>query len=272
MKINEIISEGKTGPGLWANIHAKRKRGERMRKPGSKGAPTDQDFKDAASEGVAESTSGKLPRFLSYVLANSQGQFSDIEEIEDLFDYAYLSDLNLETIADGADEEGVSALKWMTPRMAWLLNNINDKSKLAVIKPLAASWMKTVAPAIDKYVKDVLNDLDEGVAEGILEETYNNDDEFFEAYGVMEYNDEMINEAEYQGRKVTLNKPMQGDVKKFKVYTKNEKGNVVKVNFGDPNSTIKKNNPARRKSFRARHNCDNPGPKTGARYWSCRKW
>ena len=105
-----------------------------------------------------------------------------------------------------------------------------------------------------------------------LEETYDNDDEFFEAYGVMEYNDEMINESEYQGRKVTLNKPMQGDVKKFKVYTKNEKGNVVKVNFGDPNSTIKKNNPARRKSFRARHNCDNPGPKTGARYWSCRKW
>jgi hypothetical protein len=105
-----------------------------------------------------------------------------------------------------------------------------------------------------------------------LEETYHDDDEFFEAYGVMEYNDEMINESEYQGRKVTLNKPMQGDVKKFKVYVKNPKGNVVKVNFGDPNSTIKKNNPARRKSFRARHNCDNPGPKTGARYWSCRKW
>ena len=84
--------------------------------------------------------------------------------------------------------------------------------------------------------------------------------------------DRSLQEAEYQGRKVKLNKPMRGDVKKFKVYVKNDKGNVVKVNFGDPYMRIKKSNPARRKSFRARHNCDNPGPKTKARYWSCRKW
>jgi hypothetical protein len=83
---------------------------------------------------------------------------------------------------------------------------------------------------------------------------------------------ETLEEAEYQGRKVTLNKPMRGDVKKSKVYVKNEKGNVVKVNFGDPNMKIKKSNPARRKSFRARHNCDNPGPKWKARYWSCKAW
>jgi hypothetical protein len=81
-----------------------------------------------------------------------------------------------------------------------------------------------------------------------------------------------MHEAEYQGREVKLGKPMQGDVKKFKVYVKNEKGNVVKVNFGDPNMRIKKSNPDRRRSFRARHNCDNPGPRTKARYWSCRKW
>lgn len=80
------------------------------------------------------------------------------------------------------------------------------------------------------------------------------------------------NEAEYQGRKVSLGKPMAGDVKKSKVYVKNAKGNVVKVNFGDPNMTIKKSNPKRRKSFRARHNCANPGPRTSARYWSCRAW
>ena len=83
---------------------------------------------------------------------------------------------------------------------------------------------------------------------------------------------ESVQEAEYQGRKVQLGKPMQGDVAKSKVYVKNAKGNVVKVNFGDKNMTIKKNNPARRKSFRARHNCDNPGPKWKARYWSCRAW
>jgi hypothetical protein len=82
-----------------------------------------------------------------------------------------------------------------------------------------------------------------------------------------------INEAEYQGREVKLGKPMQGDVKKFKVYVKNPKtGKVIKVNFGQKGMVIKKNNPAARKSFRARMNCDNPGPRTKANYWSCRKW
>ena len=87
-----------------------------------------------------------------------------------------------------------------------------------------------------------------------------------------------INEAEYQGRTVKLGKPTRGDVKKFKVYVKNPQGNVVKVNFGhkgkggEKTMTIKKNNPERTKSFRARHNCDNPGPRHKARYWSCRAW
>lgn len=80
--------------------------------------------------------------------------------------------------------------------------------------------------------------------------------------------------AEYQGKKVQLNKPFRTPKgpKKFSVYVKNDKGNVVKVNFGDPNMKIKKNIPERRKSFRARHNCDNPGPKYKARYWSCKAW
>ena len=87
-----------------------------------------------------------------------------------------------------------------------------------------------------------------------------------------------IQEAEYQGRKVKLNKIMQGDKKKFKVYVKNPKGNVVVVHFGQGGDAkggtmrIRKSNPEARKSFRARHNCDNPGPKHKARYWSCRKW
>jgi D-Tyr-tRNAtyr deacylase len=90
---------------------------------------------------------------------------------------------------------------------------------------------------------------------------------------------DQLMEAEYQGRKVQLGKIMQGDVKKFKVYVKNDKGNVVKVNFGfggksakGKRMVIKKNNPQRRKSFRARHNCDNPGPRWKARYWACRTW
>jgi hypothetical protein len=94
---------------------------------------------------------------------------------------------------------------------------------------------------------------------------------------------EDIDEAKYQGHEVPLGKPMRGDVKKFKVYVRNPKtGNIKKVNFGHGGTSakrasqktmrIKKSNPARRKSFRARHNCDNPGPRTGARYWSCRAW
>jgi hypothetical protein len=89
----------------------------------------------------------------------------------------------------------------------------------------------------------------------------------------------MLNEAEYQGRKVQLGKIMQGDIKKFKVYVKNDKGKVVKVNFGfggksakGKRMVIKKNNPERRKSFRARHNCENPGPRWKPRYWACKSW
>lgn len=88
-----------------------------------------------------------------------------------------------------------------------------------------------------------------------------------------------LSEAEYQGRKVKLGKIMQGDIKKFKVYVKNDKGKVVKVNFGfggksakGKRMVIKKNNPERRRSFRARHNCDNPGPRWKSRYWACRSW
>lgn len=157
---------------------------------------------------------------------------------------------------------------------------------------------------LDTFVDDALENFDQGVAEekqrldpkcwdgykkdgtkmkgGVrvnncvkeeLEETYDGD-EFFEAYGELWYNeDEQLDEAEYQGRNVPLGKPMQGDVKKFKVYVKDPStGNVKKVNFGDPDMKIRKSNPAARRSFRARHNCDNPGPRTKARYWSCRKW
>jgi len=92
------------------------------------------------------------------------------------------------------------------------------------------------------------------------------------ASGSYKLGEEDMEEAKYQGREVKLGKPMKGDVAKSKVYVRGPKGNVVKVNFGDKNMRIKKSNPKRRKSFRARHNCDNPGPRWKARYWSCRAW
>ena len=109
------------------------------------------------------------------------------------------------------------------------------------------------------------------------------DEDFEEVLGPLGFPEDELWEAEYRGRKVPLNKPMRGDVKKFKVYVKDPKtGNVKKVNFGHGGTSAKKlgqktmkirrSNPKARKSFRARHNCANPGPKTKARYWSCRKW
>ena len=122
---------------------------------------------------------------------------------------------------------------------------------------------------------------DDDVNYGLVEpEEYDVEDEDMEDFiSFMRGYDKTLNEgcqclreAEYQGREVKLGKPMAGDVKKFKVYVRNPAGNVVKVNFGQKGVKIKKNNPDRRKSFRARHNCDQPGPRHKARYWSCRKW
>jgi hypothetical protein len=131
--------------------------------------------------------------------------------------------------------------------------------------------------SIDKYIEKLK-------ASGLVEEIDEYDVETLEEIKsfskfIKEYTQTLneaecdcVFEAEYRGRKVTLGKPMQGDVKKFKVYVKNPKGKVVKVNFGQKGMNIKRNNPVRRKAYRARHNCANPGPRHKANYWSCRKW
>ena len=129
----------------------------------------------------------------------------------------------------------------------------------------AANWgNKSKKESIEEY--DVENAQDYQDFTSYMKENYSGLEE------------SQLEEAEYQGRKVKLGKPMQGDAKKFKVYVKNDKGNVVKVNFGQGGDAkggtmrIRKDNPKARKSFRARHNCDSPGPRHKARYWSCRKW
>jgi len=128
----------------------------------------------------------------------------------------------------------------------------------------AANWGKSKKESIEEY--DVENLQDSKDFENYMNENY------------WRVEESQLEEAEYQGRKVKLGKPMQGDAKKFKVYVKNPKGNVVKVNFGQGGKAkggtmkIRKSNPKARKSFRARHNCDNPGPRHKARYWSCKKW
>ena len=145
---------------------------------------------------------------------------------------------------------------------------------------LRKNHMKRTSPSYPKKHK-VMASIEESYGED-HEITLEDGQDFHEIFGVLGYSlcEQDTFEAEYQGRTVKLNKPTRGDVKKFKVYVKDPKtGNVKKVNFGHGGSSakrktmrIRKSNPKARKSFRARHNCDNPGPKTKARYWSCRKW
>jgi hypothetical protein len=489
MKISEILGEGKTGPGLWANIHAKQERiksgsGEKMRKPGSKGAPTAANFKAAANEGALNeyaADGGSDDKFLKFARMWYQGDDNVKQKVEQALDSIGWEIGPLESeeggcfVVQAGDEDGDTYIGFTPQELSEgiaegsVLNRVRDelgdqgylgtqddrknerqkhreymdrlhqsrmhqqdrhqRSDDAYTDSQVAYWNAKADqykqgpvhgglpgtgsdPVIDKAMNmfiDRMNryqyktqrdvdpeqlekisnikykdEVDEGNAflqqhgigahdgkfpeprkprpdgimsksevlgkdglvyhwqdprakqdvdqkvteakkantktaraefgkrpraelsdkekeqqksesdrlwdmlqqhiaqaekekkptnEGMLEETYHDDDEFYEAYGDLWYDEEMLNEAEYQGRKVQLGKPMQGDVAKFKVYVKDPStGNVKKVNFGQKGAKIKKSNPGRRKNFRARHNCDNPGPRTKARYWSCRKW
>ena len=165
-----------------------------------------------------------------------------------------------------------------------ILSMISDLRDAIMEHPDMENDQKTaVFTAIEEAVQGIYDDYQPFPEED--EMTFEDDDAFYEAFGELGYpeDENELFDAEYRGRKVPLNKPMRGDVKKFKVYVKDPKsGNIKKVNFGHGGSSarragqktmkIRKSNPKARKSFRARHNCANPGPKTKARYWSCRKW
>ena len=166
--------------------------------------------------------------------------------------------------------------------------NQNENRQKYISRCMSSEVMKKDYPDTKQRIAICLGQVQRKKGEGsIIEEIHDNllasncqwDDEWdeftweTEIYQVYDEDDRLL-AAEKNGRKVTLNKPFRtpDGPKKFSVYVKNEKGNVVKVNFGDPNMKIKKNIPERRRSFRARHNCDNPGPKWKARYWSCKAW
>ena len=163
-------------------------------------------------------------------------------------------DIDLQTLANRGDEEDlIAALEGeFGPDVADVLQNMMEDLK----DELAAKGMN-----------DVMNDQDKMIEmlwDKIVDEYSGNDsNEDYESIKM---------EAEYRGKKVPLGKKLPGDVKKSKVYVRKPNGKVVKVNFGDKKMRIKKSNPKRRKSFRARHNCKNPGPRWKARYWSCRSW
>jgi hypothetical protein len=165
-------------------------------------------------------------------------------------------------------------------------NKDEDKQKFIarcmgdeVMKKDYPDTKQRVAICLGQTKKDSKSSIIEEINDALLASNCNWDDEWDEFTWEIDANliydeDDKLIAAEKNGRKVTLNKPFRtpDGPKKFSVYVKNDRGNVVKVNFGDPNMKIKKNIPERRRSFRARHNCDNPGPKWKARYWSCKAW
>lgn len=156
--------------------------------------------------------------------------------------------------SDSGDEMAVEQIQKMHDQLMEIVMRLKQVSLPVEFQ----DWTKDMISKAEIYIQNVYD-----FVKYYEPEKYEDDDE-----------EEETEASEYQGRKVTLNKPFRtpGGPKKFAVYVKNESGNVVIVRFGDPNMTIKKNNPERRKSFRARHNCDNPGPKYKARYWACRSW
>ena len=185
-------------------------------------------------------------------------------------------DINPESLLNTAmSESAIGLLEDQTTYEIFEDEDDNQVLRVELHRSLDSTEADELAESLNEKLKAMgLNEFDIEIStdETLDEETLEGDD-FHSAYDVMWFNeDENLDEAEYRGRKVSLGKPMRGDVKKFKVFVRKPNGNVVKVNFGDPNMRIRKSNPARRRSFRARHNCANPGPRKKARYWSCRKW
>lgn len=155
----------------------------------------------------------------------------------------------------------------------------DEKQRVAVcLGQTKSSLIEQVCEILD-YSESRRSDYDDGLDEDGEELTTSNiiipgDNDYIDVDELTEEYDLYTVSSEYQGRKVTLNKPFRtpNGPKKSAVYVKNDKGKVVIVRFGDPDMKIKKNIPERRKNFRARHNCENPGPKWKARYWSCKAW
>ena len=201
--------------------------------------------------------------FKLYSESVSTEALSDYEkddvDYEELYkDYLYSKKRRNE--GDESDSEmAVDQLETSIRRAQELITKLQGKGDLE-------PWVQSLITKAEDYISTVS---DYGEVEEYDVETIEETQDFI---NFMKEHRSEINEAEYQGRDVKLGKIMQGDVKKFKVYVNNDKGNVVKVNFGQKGMNIKKDNPGARKSFRARMNCDSPGPRWKARYWSCRKW
>ena len=295
MYINKLVDKGKLpqalaaefdkdsdmDESLWANIHKKRQRikqgsGERMRKKGEKGAPTAAQMARAKGEEVTEkapNTRDAMKRFKAGnagftdkahlkakgLIPRADGTKKKSPQYEETQDVYHL-DEKIAAIVKKAEKSGMpyGILKKVYDRgmAAWRTGHRPGTTPQQWGLARVNSFVTKSSGTWGKADKDLAAKV-RGESVEILKNSWG----------------EVTEAAEYQGRKVQLNNPTRGDVKKYKVYVKNDKGNVVKVEFGDPNMSIKRDDPERRKSFRARHGCDtDPGPKYKAKYWSCKFW
>ncbi len=238
-------TEEVSAASLWENIRKKKqKMGKKYRpaKPGDKDRPNPEAWKKAQSKYKYKNMkTGEIHMY------DRRGDYT--KDGQKLF---YLGEAAYEDSQMQREQ-----LKKMHDQLMEIVEYIDQIT--------FEEWTKDMISKAEIYIQNVYDFVEANKMEE-NEEDEEDDNENDDEYETMA--------AEYQGRKVTLNKPFRtpSGPKKFAVYTKNESGNVVIVRFGDPNMTIKKNIPERRKSFRARHNCDSPGPKWKARYWSCKAW
>ena len=243
----EYIIGGK--PGLWENIRKKKEREGKKYRPAKPGDP-DRPQKDAFKKAQSNVGHGHVNPREDGVRARCGGPKMCSECAKDL--------ANKTSQSSEDSQMQVSQIKKMCDQLIMLVkisNNIHIEFE---------EYAKDMISKSETYIQTIFDSVLYPQPEDEVEEPSEMEDPESEALA-----------AEKPSKKVTLNKPFRTPKgpKKFSVYVKNEKGNVVKVNFGDPNMSIKRDDPERRKSFRARHQCDSsPGPKWKARYWSCRMW
>ena len=263
---------------LWANIHKKRQRikqgsGEKMRKKGEKGAPTPAQMKRAKGEEVEV-----IDEKIAGLVKKSEQTGVPYGILKKSYDRGMAA-------WKGGHRPGASQQQWAFARVNSMLTG--GKADPDLQKQIKAGGYKKKKKASKESVDEWYSDSETQILyqsrygsewEEKLNNTYERmlsklDESCCE--DCENHFDHIIEAAEYQGKKVKLNDPIrtsENPNKKFKVYVKNEKGKVVVVRFGDPNMGINRDDPEKRKSFRARHNCDDPGPKWKARYWSCYQW
>lgn len=298
----DLVADGETGENALNNLlddtgeESGMHYGQKCMKCGTEATNPHQNESELARlkelSGIKEDTNDDLMQW-----AKKYSQYKNLEDdnlIEALYDFAF--DLGITQFIFEVGELQAAEQKLGKKQEDWEDAEINAAMEMSPISNGLIDDLHRILPGnaeLEQKLDSIRGMLEKA---GLKEDKYQpmpegdefdieEDEDFEEVLGSLGFPEDETDlfDAEYQGRKVPLNKPMRGDTKKFKVYVKDPKtGNVKKVNFGHGGTSakklgqktmkIRKSNPKARKSFRARHNCANPGPKTKARYWSCRKW